>query len=114
MAEEAKPKWPAPRRYDVTRKLRRAQIVNVFAGVAVVVLALSRQVPSARAGIMWFALAWCFILVPVGLEFAIRWHRKKSGEAEARQQVEQVHQFMAELKEKERQNELKDEPGSPD
>jgi hypothetical protein len=114
MAEEAKPKWPAPRRYNVTRKLRRAQIVNVCAGVAVVVLALSRQIPAARAGTLWFALAWCFIVVPVALEFAIRWHRKKSGEAEARQQVEQVHQFMAERKEKERQTEHTDEPGGPD
>jgi hypothetical protein len=112
MVEEAKPKWPAPRRYDVTRKLRRAQVVNLCAGVAVVVLAVSRQIPPERTGTMWLALAWCFIVVPVALELFIRWHKKKSGEAEARQQIERVHEYLADRIEK--QTEVPDEPGKPD
>jgi hypothetical protein len=63
--------------YDASRKLRRAQIVNVVSGIAVMVLFCLGKIPDERKTAMYFALAWCFVVAPIALELLIRAYRSK-------------------------------------
>ncbi|HEY9776057.1 MAG TPA: hypothetical protein V6C81_20005 [Planktothrix sp.] len=71
---------PPARLYDISRKLRRAQILTIISGVSVVVLALVGKIHKESYPAMYGALIYCFVAAPLLLEFAIRSYRKKKQE----------------------------------